>query len=414
MGLLETAEESIDRFGLIPEGSRVLIAVSGGVDSMVLLDLLQRLSAKRVWSLEIAHFNHQLRAHASDTDQIFVGGRAKALSLPFHVGRADVAAEARAEGISMEMAGRALRQIFLKETALRQRCSIVALAHHADDQVETFWLRLLRGDVGAGLAGMRWKRSVGENVFLVRPLLNIRKAEINEYARDNAVEFREDASNADLKFQRNRIRHEIIPALEAYQPQLRAITLRAAEALAAEKEFLAERARKWLEEKSPDFESVHRALQREVIRLQLLARNIRPTFDLIEELRVSGRSVNLGPNSSVTRLPSGEIQHSAIPNLEFVPAEKELSVQAAGEEAFGGIVVNWEFANARGHREAGVEYFDAARIGSVVSPSALARRGPVSADRRENTRKVAGFIHEPEDSAGGTAKLCGGGKAPGA
>jgi len=244
----------------------------------------------------------------------------------------------------------------------------VALAHHADDQVETFWLRLLRGDVGAGLAGMRWKRSAGKDslVLLVRPLLDVRKAEINEYARDKGLTFREDDSNADLRFQRNRIRHEIIPALEAYQPQVRPITLRAAETLAAEKEFLSECAQKWLKEKAPDFESIHPALQREIIRLQLLATNVRPNFDLIEELRVCGRIANPGPNSFLVRLATGEIQESAIASPEFNPTAKEISVREPGEEAFGDIVVKWEFADIRGHREAGVEYFDVARVGSPV------------------------------------------------
>src|ERR1700677_2278987 len=175
--------------------TNILVAVSGGVDSMVLLHLLKALSVERRWKLTVAHFNHRLRGRASDADEVFVRKTAKGMKLPFVSKRADVKRFARESKLSIEMAARKLRHEFLAEVARACKIKTIALAHHADDQVELFFLRLLRGAGGSGLAGMKWRSPSPMNprIFLIRPLLDQIKAALQAYADQSRTAFREDA-----------------------------------------------------------------------------------------------------------------------------------------------------------------------------------------------------------------------------
>src|SRR5580658_4177539 len=173
-------------------GQKILAAVSGGVDSMVLLHALKISSAARRWKLIVAHFNHGLRGRASDADEAFVRKAAAALKLSFVAGRADSKKYAKGSKLSIEMAGRKLRHEFLANAAQERKIKCVALAHHADDQVELFFLRLLRGAGGSGLAGMKWRSPspVDKRITLIRPLLDYSKAELERFARDNKIRYR--------------------------------------------------------------------------------------------------------------------------------------------------------------------------------------------------------------------------------
>jgi len=133
-------------------GEKVLVAVSGGLDSMVLWRVLQELAPAHRWRLVVAHYNHGLRGAESDRDEALVRSVARRLRCPFFSERGDVATLAKERGLSIEMAARQLRHEFLARTARSQTCSSIALAHHADDQVELFFLRLLRGAGHEGLA----------------------------------------------------------------------------------------------------------------------------------------------------------------------------------------------------------------------------------------------------------------------
>jgi tRNA(Ile)-lysidine synthase len=367
--LIAKLEENIARHKLLASGARVIVAVSGGVDSMVLLDVLYRLRKARKWRLELAHFNHQLRGDASDADEQFVRGTAGKLGLAFHVDRGDVAGLASSKGISIEMAGRELRHLFLARIAVPRKSFQVALAHHADDQVETFLLRLLRGDVGAGLAGMRWCRraSADSRVKLVRPLLNISKQEITEYARAAGLAFRQDLTNVDLHYQRNRIRHEILSSVEKYQPQVRSIILRTVEVLADEKDFLGQTARDWLRRRRPAFEMLHTALQREVIRQQLLETAVTPTFELIDALRtVQDKIFTVSGGRQISRNSTGLVGEKNRRSSRFDTSEEMLSLVVQGELWTGKKTVAWEFVERRGKSEEGVEYFDRDAVGEDI------------------------------------------------
>jgi tRNA(Ile)-lysidine synthase len=210
--LRNIVENTIAARKLLPERHAVLVAVSGGLDSMVLLHLLAGLAPDHGWRLAVAHFNHRLRGRSSDADERLVRKAADTLGLPFISDAADVRKYASAHKLSIEMAARQLRHGFLARVARKRGIRTIALAHHADDQVELFFLRLLRGAGGEGLAGMKWKNPSPRHpgIQLVRPLLDCTKSELAAWARRERIPFREDASNASLKFQRNRIRHELL------------------------------------------------------------------------------------------------------------------------------------------------------------------------------------------------------------
>lgn len=230
--LLRTANATIRRHTLFTPGEKVIIAVSGGIDSMVLLDLLNFQDDYRL-DLVVAHLNHLLRGKESDRDEELVRETAARLGLPCVVERVDVRELARSEKRSLEDAGREARHRFLENVVRKQGAECAVLAHHADDQAETVLIRLLRGAGASGLAGMSprsgWK---------VRPFLDATRAEIVEFADSRHIAFREDRSNADQRFLRNRVRHELLPLLATYNPLISRTLGATAAILAADDEVL--------------------------------------------------------------------------------------------------------------------------------------------------------------------------------
>ncbi len=192
---------------LIVSKQRVLVAVSGGADSMVLLRLLVEWQQHLQIELGVAHFNHQIREKA-DIDEAFVREQAGQLQLPFFAARQDVQAYAVDRKMSLEAAGRVLREAFLNATALDNHYNCIATGHHLDDQVETILMRLIQGAGLEGLAGIRLQRGL-----FVRPLLFASKSEILEFAHERNILFRDDESNREERFLRNRIRARLVPIL---------------------------------------------------------------------------------------------------------------------------------------------------------------------------------------------------------
>ena len=226
---------SVRRQELIPPGGRVVVAVSGGGDSVALLLLLAELAKQDAVELAgVAHFNHRLRPPASDEDERLCRDLAARFSLPFVVESADVAAMARSERISVEHAGHRVRHAFFGRVAGRLGACRVALGHTIDDQAETYLLRLLRGAGAAGFSAIRPR--IG---LVVRPLLSVSRAELRAYLTSQRAAFREDASNLDRRVPRNRIRHDLIPTLQAYSPRVVEALAREAEIARADEEWLA-------------------------------------------------------------------------------------------------------------------------------------------------------------------------------
>lgn len=207
---------SINKFGLFSSGATVIVAVSGGVDSVALLDILVNLEELKL-RIVIAHLNHLLRGTESDGDAMFVRELANSYGLPVEVKAVDVKELSCRDKLSIEEAGRISRQDFLVDVAKQYGADCIALAHHADDQAETVLMRLLRGSGSSGLCAMAPKSTDG--VF-VRPLLHLKRKEIVDYVASRGLTFRTDSSNTDLNFLRNRVRHELIPYLVRYNPAI--------------------------------------------------------------------------------------------------------------------------------------------------------------------------------------------------
>jgi tRNA(Ile)-lysidine synthase len=204
----------------------VLVAVSGGSDSVALLRGLAAIRIAGPGRLVVGHFNHGWRGQESEADEQFVTSLAAQLELPTEVGQAARSTSSSGpdprdgrKSKRTEAAARRARYRFLEETATRLGARYVVTAHTADDQAETILQRIIRGTGIAGLAGIRRARPLGPAVTLLRPVLEFRRCELRAYLQSLGQEFREDASNADRRFTRNRIRHELLPLLtEHYYP----------------------------------------------------------------------------------------------------------------------------------------------------------------------------------------------------
>ena len=224
-----------------PAAERYLVGVSGGRDSVALLHGLIENNFRR---LVVCHLDHRLRGRASADDARFVRQLADTLKLPFEAGQSDVPTIAREAKSSLETAARAARYRFFDAAASRRRCRTIFLAHHADDQVETFLFNLLRGAGPAGLGAMAAEsvQTFGRRKLRVlRPLLGVWRAEIDAYVQAHGLTWREDASNADpAHATRNALRAEVVPLLERVMGRtVRPALWRAADILQAEETWLA-------------------------------------------------------------------------------------------------------------------------------------------------------------------------------
>ena len=384
-GFLQRIQQNIQNRQLLKRNQAVLIAVSGGLDSMVLLHALERLSARHKWKIVVAHFNHQLRGRASDADEKLVRKTAAAMKLPFAIENADVKEFSQKSKLSIEMAARKLRHEFFARVARRQKIKTIALAHHADDQVELFFLRLLRGAGGQGLAGMKWSAPspADKKITLVRPLLDFSKAELAGFARDNKINFRDDATNLFSDFLRNRIRNELLPLLRKdYQPGLSKTILRLMEITGAESDFVGNAASSLrLDTVRPhaerySFGDLPIAVQRRALQSQLAKLGVTVDFDLVEQLRESaGKFVSVGSGLSVSRDVKGELKLREQQPAEFNTNEFEVNLSdRAGDVHFGGARFEWQIGLRKKSQsqltlaatKSKREFFDADKIGGEI------------------------------------------------
>ena len=420
--LAEKVLGSIRHHRLLEPGDRVLVAVSGGCDSVVLLRLLHELCPAQRWRLEVAHFNHRLRGAEADSDEAWVRELAGRLALPCHPGRGDVRGFAEEQGISIEMAARELRHQFLAKTAREREIRTVALGHHADDQIETFFLRLLRGTSGEGAAGMHWfsPSPADQAIDLVRPLLDCAREDLRQAAQTAGWTWREDATNATGDALRNRLRHELLPLLVAnYQPALREVIRRFMEVSGAEAAYAAAAARRWLEGTgeglpssdgvgavtqnpscsrstshrghSPfvgeqggmrgggsgegEFNELRLAVQRQVLLLQLRQLGIAADFGLVESLLSEpGAKLEVTPGRRVWRDAAGRVIEDAVSKTDFAPGRVIVELRSpAGEVAFAGARIQWAFSERpRGSvgippKQPNEEWFDAVALGKRIT-----------------------------------------------
>jgi tRNA(Ile)-lysidine synthase len=251
MDVLQEARRTIGRYRLLTSGDIVVVGVSGGPDSLCLLHVLHTLAPELDTQLHVAHLHHSLRGAEADADAAFVAGIAATWGLPCTVEQADVAALAAQTGASLEETAREARYAFLGRLADRLDAQTVAVGHNADDQAETVLMHFLRGSGLAGLRGMTPQSSLpspsvpgvrcqmsSAGCHLIRPLLFAARSGILAYCSEHGLEARYDRSNEDTTFFRNRLRHELLPLLEGYNPQIRRILGNTAAVLASDYELL--------------------------------------------------------------------------------------------------------------------------------------------------------------------------------
>ncbi len=275
--LLHRVKRTIDHYQLLNQGDRLVVGVSAGVDSMVLLHLLNTCRQTLNLSLIVAYVNHGLRPNESEKEADLIQKECERLRLPFELGTVNAKEFQKVGKFSLQEAARRLRFHFFEQILQKYEAQKIALGHHADDQVETVLLRLMRG---AGLQGLKGILPVREGK-VIRPLLEVWRHEIEAFAAENHIPFLIDSSNLKEDYLRNRVRLSLIPLLEKeYQPNLKEILLRTSTILREENDYLEKEAEKvyqnMVEKKGdaltfqyPVYRSLHPAIQWRVIQKML-------------------------------------------------------------------------------------------------------------------------------------------------
>ncbi len=312
--LAQSVLNYIRKHGLLKAGDRVGIAVSGGADSVASLRLLLELRKEIGVVLSAVHFNHKLRGAASDEDERFVAQLAQEHKLELHCESGKVAAYAAENHLSLETAARQMRYQYFRRLLLENRLNRIATGHTLDDQAETVLLKIVRGAGTRGLAGIYPQLSFPGSQFsasIVRPLLGIRRKDLEAYLLGLGQSWREDKSNRDLRHMRNRVRHGILPRLGHHlNPEVREALAETAEIARAEEEY-------WQKEVSQVLPSVWArsaltvsalanlplALQRRVIRAASESLGLRLDFPHVEE--ILALSCDLPRSAKAIELPDG-------------------------------------------------------------------------------------------------------------
>ena len=226
--MIDQFQAYINRYNLLTEGDKLILAISGGIDSMVLADMLLKAKVEFV----VAHCNFHLRGVESDGDEKFVRDYAERNGIQCFVKHFDTEKYAAEQGISIEMAARDLRYSWFEELRQQLNYDKIAVAHHADDQAETFFINLLRG---AGLNGLKGMKP--QNGVIIRPLLWASREQIRKYAVENQIPWHEDHTNAESVYLRNKIRNQLLPTFDELQPEARQGLYKSLEHLSAENEL---------------------------------------------------------------------------------------------------------------------------------------------------------------------------------
>ncbi len=230
MRLLDAA--GLSACGIGP-ADRLLVGLSGGADSVALLHSLCRCRAEGlIAGLDAAHLIHGIRAESAEEDAAFCAALCRSWDVPLRIGRADAPAFSRERDMTLEQAARVLRYAFLRRCAGECGADCIAVAHHADDQAETLMLHLMRGSGRTGLAGMRPR--CGD---IARPLLGVWRRDVEAYLAENGISYRTDETNAEPNAARNRVRHELLPLMESFNPRVREALIRLGGHMAADEDY---------------------------------------------------------------------------------------------------------------------------------------------------------------------------------
>ena len=319
--LLERVARTVAKHALLDADTVTLVAVSGGADSVCLLDALLSLG----YRVEAAHFDHQTRDGDSAEDASFVRDWTARLGVPLHEDTRPVAAEAREAGLSFEEHARNVRYDFLVRTAETRDCAAIATGHHADDQAETVLMRIVRGTTPRGLAGIP-PRTTRAGRRVVRPLLECTRAEIMDYVRARGLAYCTDRTNDDETHFRNRVRHGLLPLLARdYNPRVREALLRLAETQRGENELLNTMAAAALSGCVDDdarvdrarFSGTHAAIQRRIVAILAWRLGVDCDFERID---AAARFIVDSPSGHRFDLGGGVLLHNARNTTEIAKA----------------------------------------------------------------------------------------------
>jgi tRNA(Ile)-lysidine synthase len=317
----------------LPPGAQIVVAVSGGADSVALLLALSRVASARQWGLLVAHVEHGLRGEASLLDAAFVRDLAERLGLPYEESSVDVLRVARDHGLSEEAAARDLRYRELDDMLRRWHGDVIATGHTLNDQAETFLLHLLRGAGLAGLAGMRSRSG-----SIVRPLLGVDRETVLRALQEDRQGYRVDSTNEDERHMRVRVRRRTLPALKDVQPRVEDVLARAARLVADDAALLADEARQTLELAALRRDAceivlsraavgaMHPALRRALLREAVLA--VRGSLiDVTERQIVSLAAHTCGNRSAPLELPAG-LHVESSPDMVRIATGKTVALEA--------------------------------------------------------------------------------------
>jgi tRNA(Ile)-lysidine synthase len=328
--LVLAVRKTIQKYDMIQPGDRVVVAVSGGADSVALLHALWELRGELRLSLTVAHLDHGLRPEG-EKEAAFVRKLARKVGAPFHCGKADVGSCMKERGLSVQEAAREVRYAFLAGLAQKNRASKIALGHTADDQAESVVMRILRGSGTRGLSGIP---PVRDGIY-VRPLIEVWREEIESFLKGKRVSYLTDPSNTSLHYLRNRVRHELLPLLRQYNPRVRQVLVQMADIFRAEEEFW----QKYLTEKFPcvvrSRRKEHLILDVPSLLAQPLPIRLRCLRHAIEKVQGHLRRIHLshiwaihtlleGPDPNRTlRLPQGLVVTRAYQGLHFSRSQED-------------------------------------------------------------------------------------------
>ncbi len=384
--LLRTVRNTIARFGMFVPGDAVLIAVSGGPDSVTLAHVLHILAGEYSLRLAIAHLNHCLRNQESDRDAEFVTTFARRLDLPFYLERKDVRSFQRQYHLSPEEAARQVRYAFYEAVASQDGFNKIALGHHCDDNAELVLMNLLRGSGPLGLSGIAPVR----NDKIVRPLIHLKRSEILDYASEKKIAYVTDTSNTDPAFRRNKIRHHLIPELKkSYNPAIVDTLNRLGAILRAEDNWFEEalgpvfkncvlnRTSDTISLSAPEFNNLTRAAKRRIIRKAI--------FSVKQDLR----RITLFHVDAVLELAKKDPASGSLNLPGGIRVVKKAEVELV---AIAPRIALFQFRAFVGHVASRQVVLDEAGNGAVLD------KGGQDLDRQSQVRRYAGHVRL---SAGG-------------
>jgi len=315
MDVLAAIRHNVTQHRMLQAGNTVVVAVSGGPDSTCLLHALTCLRSELSIDLHVAHLNHGLRGDEAAADALYVANLASEWGIPRTIETADIQAYRRTRHLSLEEAARQVRYKFLQRVAATCGAAAIAVGHTADDQVETIIMHLLRGAGLTGLRGMLPVQSWPGGVPLIRPLLDVRRRDIEDYCTANGLQPHRDCSNDDERIWRNRLRRRVLPLLEQISPAMPTTILRTARILAEEDAYLNDQTKSiWTKAVTVGddvvrvdlsiWQALPLVLQRRLLRA--VWQQAAQTYDDLSWAHVEhARAVIAGPTGSTLSLPHG-------------------------------------------------------------------------------------------------------------